>query len=676
MGVRVKMSKKLHLVESLSMPQTMYKQIKLEEAPQAVRESLQKATTGKINESTDNEKVLKEAIRMREASKDKALFDKVIAKLREEGASGSDRKLWKFPVSRYGNVNGNGRIYTRELWENVIDNQKDIYCGGLGLCDHPIEDDDPGQFKNAAIVWLDMMIDDANKLIWAIGSFVGTYGHLAQEIIEAGGRVGFSSSGFGETLLDGKTINPDTYQLERVADIVVNPSQEVFGDSSSEQSLYNPGNIEYTKQTKVSESVEPKSKILKDKNMKADAVNNKVEAAAPQTKVEEAKQLTKLEKKVIERQVEGMINDTDKTTNPAKKLAEVNELLKTVQECGDVDLITKVQEKLISTRDELYSLVESATKVQNEFGDLTEMAENTKKTIVTGKLLAGQVEDYKGLMQSLEETIQNLNKENSILKAKIAIKENKEKANTNKLNKINEQIEKDNANSNRLSRRIDFLKENAAALNKSNRKLESENGVLKTRLRHANSQIAQCNESIKTYERKLIEANNKIKQLIADKRAYSDKVARLQTKIAESESQTETVKQQFEEYREANQPKISFKPAHDDYVSKYLNLREDKGMAVENYWNDLYTQYGESIKPFERQIRGAKTYRDAFNQFMKYLPRIDESMAAAKEATIDEGITSVKEREQILEEAGMKRSTEIDDINAAELENMKKLGLN
>lgn len=670
------MSKKLHLVESLSMPQSMYQQIKLEDAPQAIKESLSKVTAGKKIEESSNEQVLKEAISMREASKDKALFDKVIAKLREEGASGSDRKLWKFPVSRYGNVNGNGRVYTRELWENVIDNQKDIYCGGLGLCDHPMEDDDPGQFKNAAIVWLDMMIDDANKLIWAIGSFVGSYGRLAQEIIEAGGRVGFSSSGFGETLIDGKTINPETYQLERVADIVVNPSQEVFGDSSSEQSLYNPGNVEYTKQTKVSESLAPKSKILKDKNMKVDAVVSK-EAPAAETKVEEGKKLTKLEKKVIERQVEGMINDADKNVNPAKKLTEVNELLSTVRECGDPELVSKVEEKLVAARDELYSLVESATKVQSEFGDLSEMAENTKKAVVTGKLLAEQVVDYKGLMDSLETKIQELSKENSILKAKIAIKESKEKANGLKLDKVHEQSEKDGLQIDRMGKIISGYKERVLALNKSNRKLESENGVLKTRLRHANARISQINENEKTYEEKLTEANNKIIQLQADKKAYSDKVARLQTKIAEGESQVASIKEQFEEYREANQPKINFKPAQTDYVSKYLNLRESKGMAVENYWNDLYTQYGESIEPYERQIRGAKTYSDAFKQFMKYLPRIDEAMKSAKEASIDPNITSLKEREMMLNDAGMKTElNDIDLINEAELSNMKKMGLN
>jgi hypothetical protein len=105
-------------------------------------------------------------------------------------------------------------------------------------------------------------------------------------------------------------------------------------------------------------------------------------------------------------------------------------------------------------------------------------------------------------------------------------------------------------------------------------------------------------------------------------------------------------------------------------------MRENRGLDVENYWNDLVSQFGESVLPFERQIRGAKTYNEAFSAFMKYRNRIDESAGAAAAASIDANITSLKERNVILEEAGMqKMSEELEDINALELERMKKMGL-
>ncbi len=669
-----------HMTESaLRMPNSAYELLSINEASENLRESVRANCKSERFTESDNEGALKAAIRMRESAldSDKADFDKIIKKLRE-GSASTERKLWKFPISRFGNVNGNGRIYSKELWENVINKQRDSWVGSYGLADHPMDDCDPGQFKNAAIVWLDMMIDEANKLIWAIGTFVGTYGRLAQEIIEAGGRVGFSSSGFGETLMDGKTINPDTYILERPADIVTNPSQSVFGDASNES--YNPGNVEYSKQTRESVEVTgnrvmesaPKSNILKGKTMTVDAV-----------KMDEGKKpnvgpvaIDKLTRKVIEKQVESMMNDTDKASNPASKLSEVNELLSMVRESQDADLIAKVEEKLVATRDELFALCESASKVQGEFGDLAEMAENTKKALVTGKLLAEQVEDYKILLEGLEEKVQTLGKENNILKAKLAIKENKEKA-AAEAAKLRECEDAKKAEADKCKdEECNNLKEMVAKLNKSNRKLESENGVLKTRLNHAATQINTMQESVKAADEKVAKAEKKMNEAIASKKDYQKHVVELQTKLRESNSLLDAAKVQFEEYKEAHQEKLSFKPTEKDYVSKYLNMRENRGLDVENYWNDLLTQYGESVLPFERQIRGAKTYNEAFGQFMKYRNRIDESAGAAAAATIDESVSSLKERANILAEAGMTKVEEsIDDINAYELEKMRKMGL-
>ena len=669
-----------HMTESaLRMPNSTYELLSESELSTSLRESISRKVKSTHFTESDNDGALKAAIRMRESANesDKKEFDKIIKKLRE-GSASTERKLWKFPISRFGNVNGNGRVYTRELWENVINNQRDNWVGSYGLADHPMDDCDPGQFKNAAIVWLDMMIDDANKLIWAIGTFVGTYGRLAQEIIEAGGRVGFSSSGFGETLSDKKTINPDTYILERPADIVTNPSQSVFGDASNES--YNPGNVEYTKQTR--ESVEatsnlregaPRSNILRGKQM------NTVDAV----KMDEGKKpnvgpvaIDKLTKKVIEKQVESMMNDTDKATNPASKLSEVNELLTIVRESNDEDLISKVEEKLVATRDELFALCESASKVQNEFGDLNEFAENTKKAVVTGKLLAEQVDDYKTLCEGLEEKVQSLSKENNILKAKLAIKENKEKA-AAEAAKLRENEDKKAADEKAAKdKECEDLKEMVAKLNKANRKLESENGVLHTRGNHALAQIKTLKEAVASAQADVEAAKAETKKMAESRNEYRQQTIRLQTKLRESASMLDAAKVEFEEYKEAHQEKISFKPAEKDYVGKYLNMRENRGLDVENYWNDLVTQFGESVLPFERQIRGAKTYNEAFAAFMKYRNRIDESAGAAAAATIDSNVSSLKERKAILEEAGMqKMSEELEDINALELERMKKMGL-
>ena len=106
------MSKLVRMREALSMPNHFYKEV-TDDVSDSLKESVKKVHSNKLNEST-NDALLKEATKLRESVKDTALFDKIINKLKEEGAS-SDRKLWKFPVSRFGNKNGNGRIYSREL---------------------------------------------------------------------------------------------------------------------------------------------------------------------------------------------------------------------------------------------------------------------------------------------------------------------------------------------------------------------------------------------------------------------------------------------------------------------------------------------------------------------------------------------------------------------------------
>ena len=674
------MGKLIRMRESaLWMQNTDYHLISDAEIPESLKESVNRIKKQRFTES-DALGALKIATRLRESAlpEEKAVFDKVIKKLKEEGAV-SERKFWKFPVSRYGNVNGNNRIYTEKLWENVINNQRDAWQGGCGLADHPMDDADPGQFKTSAIVWLDMMIDKANQLIWAIGTFVGEYGRLAQEIIEAGGRVGFSTSGFGETLSDGKTVDPDTYIIERTADIVTNPSQSVFGDISS--GSYNPGNVEYNKQTRESMNVDPKSKILegKKKMVTIEKAVNMDEGKQVAEKIQESNAnvrpatLSKLEKKVIEKQVEAMLNETDNSSNPMDKLTEVNELLKLVRESGDETLIAKVEEKLETAHKELEALVESGSKVAAEFGDLTAMAENTKKNLKIGVLLNEQVADYKELCEGLTTRNRELAKQNAILESKLALKESSliesEKAAQASKTEDSKKISEMKAALINLEDKLEENKKLIADLTKGNRKLESENGVLKTRLTHTTNNLNIVKESFA----KVQEDN---KKLFENRNNYRAQVVRLQGMLKEAQANIEQEKQKFNEYKEMNRPKLNFEPAKIDAVSKYLNLRESKGLEVENYWTDLVAQYGESILPYERQIRGAKTYREAFNAFLKYMPRIDESAGAAQAAQMDEGIGTYRERQQNLYDAGMEKMTEdIDEINAAELEKMKRMGL-
>lgn len=212
---------KQYLVESTSFNNKYYKDVTNDSKYKKLSEALTK--NYKVN--LDNVKKLNESI-------DPNISQKVIQNLNEHGLK--TPRLWQFPISKINDIdhpNLNGRVYNRKLWENVINNQADIWKGGTGLANHPADDED-GDFMNQSIVWLDGFLGD-DDIVYGIGALVGDGGALAQEIIDVGGRVGFSTAGFGN-LLANNVVDPDTYEIDRFADLVLNPSQGVYGNSEDD----------------------------------------------------------------------------------------------------------------------------------------------------------------------------------------------------------------------------------------------------------------------------------------------------------------------------------------------------------------------------------------------------------------------------------------------------------
>jgi hypothetical protein len=249
-----------------------------------------------------------------------------------------------------------------------MNNQEDAWKGLCGLADHPTDDADPGSFKNSSIVWLGMDIDKENNLVYGIGTFVGPYGHLAQEIIDAGGRVGFSSSGFGELEADGETVNPDTYQIERLADVVLNPSQSVYGVINNETNL---GNIEYTKKTVVNESVETPTENRIQENTHMDAENG-VKSA-----------LQKAEEKELRRLVNKYLKENLEIINPCKQLEDLQTIMGYIKEGQLTDLEADVETRLAEAQKKIEEAVERDTnaKLQETTVTVTEDAPQTEITV-------------------------------------------------------------------------------------------------------------------------------------------------------------------------------------------------------------------------------------------------------------------------------------------------------
>lgn len=139
------------------------------------------------------------------------------------GSKFSARAILKnVPVTKF-TENKNGRIYPKKLWERI--QKEKIAEGNLSLADHPGDDSD-GSIKDICAVWHNFSVtENYGKADWYL---IGNHGQLILEAVQAGGSVGISSVGFGEFQEDEKTVNTESYELQRLGDAVISPSQDVF----------------------------------------------------------------------------------------------------------------------------------------------------------------------------------------------------------------------------------------------------------------------------------------------------------------------------------------------------------------------------------------------------------------------------------------------------------------
>lgn len=659
-----------------------------ESAPKELKESLQRVQKNRITESTANIESITKLLR--ESSLNEDIVTKVVDGLIREGIDAVKQRIYKVPVARInppGTLNGNHRRYPKELWENVMNNQKDKWQGLCGLADHPSDDCDPGSIKNSAIVWLGMDIDPMTNLVYGIGTFVGPYGHMFQEIIDAGGRVGFSSSGFGELMYDNETVNPDTYTIERLADVVLNPSQDVYGAIADETKV---GNIEYSKQDAIIK--ESKETLNESNEPKFEIINERKEPKM-EVKMEENTKTSayaRAEEKALRNHINSFLNENTQVSDPLQKMSDLSEILTIIKEGKLTDLEEGVVSKLTEMQLSLEKDIADSQALKEAMGssDISQITENTQKLMETGTLLADQVADYKTLCEGLKERNKELTKKNKSLEFRLSLKEkraekvNFEKnqesvANSAQVEALNEELKDVKS---KTAKQIKSLEESVKKYQKGNRELERKNGLLETKLNEANK-VLQNNAKLKEGKVQVTLAEKEeLNNLREENVALKGMVERLQKRNSDlkfrlEESENE-IKAANERYEEATTPNIHVQPRFTENVSKFFNWRENEGLEIEDFWNNKLTQYGESIKRFERQIRDAKTLREAQKAFFNALPEIDADAAAARQATFYEGGADAKERMRILESSGMKQDMDesVDAANAAMQRKLDELG--
>lgn len=533
-------------------------------------------------------------------------------KLRE-AVNPEETEGWWVPVSYYGKKNGNGRIYGRDLWENVINNQRDSFISGPMLADHPAGDSD-GNPKDICGVWLDAKLDppDSNGigLVWGLLVPSGHLGEDLKDHLRNGLRIGTSSSGFGKLLRDGETVDPDTYQIERLADWVLQASQATyFGydennnviDKSIHESMDNtafPGEDKYT----IKESIVRDSKF------------------------------TKLEEKKFRKDMESFLKDADAIKDPQERLAEFREIKSYFDEGVCSDLKEKVEQKISEEEAEIKRIINESIELKEKLGienakdlkiKLTKICDNTK-------IAEKEAKDWKAISEQLQSKLDEANTSLSKRPTEdyVLFLQNRV------TDLINEKTSHDKESTEivkKLTEAYSTLKESKEALDKEVVSLKEANESLKDDVEYLKSNLSKIKEKDSTLNKNLstlVERNNKLRESLVKMQTVLDSQ---RAKFEESYRKMEYLEKSNNQLKESIQTTSSKAKSAERQLQQIrradMNQRISANMSEsEAYYNKLYSTYGNELTPYKEKIAGARCLEDAKRVFLyEALPNLRES---------------------------------------------------
>ena len=438
---------KQHLIESMfTGPGSSIFEVKdINKVPKKIKESFdrlpekQSLNEGSLS-SSEKEKIKK-------ILKENNIPENVINNI----SNNNSKRLWRFPISKINDANHlnyNGRAYTRKLWENVLNNQSNVWKGRCGLSDHPSEDKSPS-FKDQSILWLDAEIDDTCidkdsglPYVFGYGVFVGPYGKMAEEILDYGGGIGFSSSGWGDFLSDKCTVDPDTYEIERLADMVLDPSQGVYGNANNVIENIQPKTPIKESLEKINEENNNKNKfnkLMENGNMVIDKVNANIYVGFYENQLNTIKGIKSSEKRLEEATT--MVNEMkslfDEEWLESKEGQRAKSIINEAEELisNGVKKISDLSKVIDNTNLSPNEISEKLSKFDSNSIELSEAKKLVKDVL---KELDKSKLESKVLREKLEDLSYNSEVDESSYKKKILILKRK----TESLNKTLENAKK------------------------------------------------------------------------------------------------------------------------------------------------------------------------------------------------------------------------------------------
>lgn len=611
-------------------------------------------------------------------------LSKCAVSLRESVNANETSEGWWVPISFYNRKNYNGRIYNKKLWENVINNQRDIWVGSPMLADHPSDDSD-GNPRDICGVWLDAKMDkpdhDGIGLVYGLLMPSGRIGEDLKDHLSKGLKVGTSSSGFGKLMMDGVTVDPDSYLIERLSDWVLNPSQGTYF-SYEENHIVNK-----------SQNLKESTNVKENKN------------------VEDSK-FTKLEEKKFRRDMESFLEEAASIKDPQERLQEFKEIRSYLEDGACPDLKEKIEEKIAAEEDLIKTAIKEKLELQEELKieSVKDLKEKLTKIVEDTNTISKEASEWKSVAEALQE---KLNKANSLLEARPTkeyvdyqrTKITEMRAAMNKVNEKSFEAVKKVVNLNKTFKEANNLyKEQIKGLEEEKAKLFDE-------LKENHKIVEEKNTNLKAYEDELAELKSQL-DIITSKydavqAAYEAEVAdkantvgsfttqvedlnkdveALNTTIADKDRDIEDLNKVIEEQRNmltslatersqltslTENQKAKIKSLSQELLESQRKLvydrptkkvEEKKNLnAIDSYYESLYETYGNAITPYENTIKGSRTLTEAKNTFLtKILSRLPASKKI-ESARIPENLyTTPEQRMKKLGESNFTKGSVVD----------------
>lgn len=552
---------------------------------------------------------------------------------------------WWVPISFYNKKNLNNRIYNRKLWENVINNQKETYVGSPMLTDHPAGDSD-GNPRDICGVWLDAKMDepgpDGVGLVWGLLVPSGRLGDDLRDHIKHGLKVGTSSSGFGDMMPDGVTVDPDTYQIERLADFVLCPSQGTYFSYDEDDDQIDDKSIK--------ESLEAHRNIKET------------------TTVKDSK-IAKLEEKKFRRDMESFLEEANNIKDPQARLEEFREIRSFLEDGACPDLKEKIEAKIVEQEATIKKMLQESVEYKERFGiespkdleeKLTMLSEDTKV-----------IESESANWKKISETLQTkLNKTKEDLNARPSTRYVKyvESKNTKLQNEMLCQNKKAAEVVNNLIKAYEKLKAENSTLKESTANTTVDYKKLKEEAETLKKECDDKATSEDSYKKAYIdlkdafgEATNEMNELASKNEKLESRVNNYREKLLQLRADLSRKERDYESLRKAYHDLKENVRAKETEEAREA-LREDiESDPVASFYESIYKTYGSQISPYANKILSSVNLTEAKRVFYTdVIQNLKESKDIEDSRIPMTSYITASERQDALGLKSLKKSTIMD----------------